>query len=310
MINEIELQKYPLISNVFRYLNKNYFLYSKTYEYILSSFNDKYLSFCEDLLSALHKKCKSEDNFENAIKAFIKYSHEYLLLQSKLEKEGKYLYSTFDEANKNVYQNERMNEYYLDGLLLSQVLWPNHYKMGQYLLQHTSLAGPSSMILNVPSGTGIYSYLIARYFKYKRLYSVDISIYSKSYTETLLQCSNLDTEKIAVETGDVFNLEYDREFDFVICDELLEHVEAPEDLLGRLSNFLKDTGAVFLTTAIYAAAIDHIYLFNNVSAVRALVNREFQIVSELILPVSLQKYKPHVNKVPLNYACILRNRIK
>lgn len=305
MITETQLQKYPLTRGAFEYINKNYPLFLKTGEYILKSFDDKYLSFCEGILSILRKKCRTEINFMNSQKAFIRYSHEYLLLQSKLLREGRYLYSSFDEVNSNVYQTEKMREYYLDGLLLSQILWPNHYRIGQYFIRQRNLTNLSSAVLDAPSGSGIYSYLIARYFRFGRLDSLDISPYAKAYTERLLRHCLSGTGKITLKTGDIRGLKDKEGFDFIVCGELLEHMENPGGLLKKLSCLLKDKGTLFLTTAVYAAAIDHIYLFNNVNEARRLIAKYFRIRSELILPISTDEYRPQMDKVPLNYACIL-----
>ena len=79
-----------------------------------------------------------------------------------------------------------MDEYYLDGLFLSQILWPNHYKLGKYFLKQRNSTDSSSRILEVPSGAGIYTYYISQYFKYKQLYAYDISEYSIEYTKQIL----------------------------------------------------------------------------------------------------------------------------
>jgi len=87
--------------------------------------------------------------------------------------------------------------------------------------------------------------------------------------------------------------------------EQLEHVEKPDELISKLSFLLKDDGRIFLTTAIYAAAVDHIHLFHNVADVRNSVKGNFKIDSELSLPVSLQDYDEGMNNVSINYACLL-----
>jgi len=306
MINDKQLEMYPLTKNVLEYMNTHYVLYAKTYAYIKDVFNEDFLAFSENILSLVKRKLGSDDKFVKCIKAFIKYSHEYFILQVKLNKSGKYLYSSFQEVNHDIYQSEKMNEYYLDGLLLSQILWPNHYIMGKYFIDHAELTKPSSIILDIPSGTGIYAYFLSRHFRFSKLYSYDISPHARMYAEDLLISSSRDTSNISFGICDIYEINQDRKFDFIVCGELLEHVDNPEKLLHKIKSLLKDNGSVFLTTAIYAAAIDHIYLFNNVNEVRVLLNKCFTITSELILPTSLEAYNEEMNKVPINYACILR----
>jgi len=300
------LEKYQLATKVLGYAKERYPIFLKTHEYIYRTFDEGYFSLFEEMLTLLRKKCRTEDRFEKALKSFIKYSHEYLILQARLMRDGRYLHSSFDEVNKNVYQADKMDEYYLDGLLLSQFLWPNHYNIGQFFISQQALTDPSSLILNVPSGTGIYSYFIARYFDYKKLYSVDISPYSVRYAKDLLNCSSLGTERMEFEAKDIYDFAEEGLFDLIVCDELLEHLEDPEKLLLRLASLLKEDGRLFLTTAVYAAALDHIYLFKNVDEVRKLIDRNFVRLSEKILPTSLENYNPEMDMVPVNYACILK----
>lgn len=301
------LREYPNIASIFEYVNKRYSLFSKTFNYISASFDDDYLIFCEEIATVLRKMYSTEASLTNCLNAFIKYSHEYLLLQVSLSRKGKYFYSSFDEVNQSVYQSDMMNGYYLDGLLLSQILWPNHYKIGRYFISLKNTAGASSAILDMPSGAGIYSYFIIRHFQFKELSSIDISPYSISYTKKLLTSAGLlDTKKISLRVQDVYDIDDSLRYDFIVCGELLEHLEDPEKLLMKLRRLLTDQGMLFLTTAIYAAAIDHIYLFKNIDEVRDLLRKYFQICSELILPVSLKEYKAEMTNTPINYACVLR----
>jgi 2-polyprenyl-3-methyl-5-hydroxy-6-metoxy-1,4-benzoquinol methylase len=307
LITDAEFDQYPLAKEVLEFVNRNFILFAKGYAYIRKFFDEQYLALAEELLGVIRDVAGTEENFRKRIKAFINLSIHVLVLQQKLEKTGKYECASFEDANRDVYQNKKMEDY-MDGLLLSQILWPNHYRFGQHFIQNRSLTSPSSEILDAPAGDGIYSYYIARYFDYKSLYSVDISPYSILYTEQLLKHSGLDTGRITVELINIYDLQDEKRFDFITCGELLEHVEDPGKLLSKLQALLKDNGSLFLTTAIFAAADDHIFLFNNVDEVHAVFENQFQIVSELILPTSLEPYSPDMNKVPMNYACFLKKK--
>jgi 2-polyprenyl-3-methyl-5-hydroxy-6-metoxy-1,4-benzoquinol methylase len=304
------LVKYPITNRVFDYMKKKYFFYQNTYNMILDNYSDRHFAFCEEILGLLREKCKTEEKFVDSLDAFIKLSHEYLLLQNKLENDEKYIYSSFGEINDKVYQDGTvMENYYLDGMLLSQVLWPNHCRMCQYFIGLNYLTGPSSCILDVPSGAGIYTYLAVKHFKFNALLSVDISPYAKKYTENILKNSGMDKSNIFLETADISVMDNEKKYDLIVCGELLEHVENPRDLLAKLNTILKEDGAIFLTTAVYAAAIDHIYLFDNVDEVRHILSEVFHVSGELILPLSGIGYEPDMDKVPINYACLLKKRI-
>ena len=70
---------------------------------------------------------------------------------------------------------------------------------------------------------------------------------------------------------------------------------------------MADDGELFLTTAIWAAAIDHIYLFTRAQEVRDMLEKYFIIESELVLPVMANK-GPEDEKTPLNYAAVLKKK--
>lgn len=305
MIDKGGLSKYPVTDEAFLYIKQNDILFSKTLNYIIENFDEKYLSACEELMSLLRKKYAEKQAFYKSLEAFIKFSHEYLFLQAKLNKEGRYLHSSFDEVNSNVYQSRKMTEYYLDGLFLSQVLWPNHYKMVSFFLNDRNRLNFYPRILDVACGSGIYTYHMARAFNYGYLKALDISQCSIDYTDAILKCSSMKSDKIALETADIFKFCDDAKYDFVVCGELLEHVSDPSALLGKLKDILTDDGKIFMTTAIYAAEIDHIYLFNNVREVRDILIKDFDILEELILPVSLKEYTAGMDRVPINYSCFL-----
>lgn len=310
MIDTSVLNRYPITDEIFQYIKKNDVLFSKTLNYIIENFNEQYLFRCEELMSLLRKKYIDKQTFDRSLEAFIKFSNEYLFLQARLNMEGKYLNSSFDEVNSSVYQSEKMSEYYLDGLFLSQVLWPNHYKMLSFFLSDRNRLSFYPRILDIACGSGIYSYQIARNFNYGYLRALDISQSSIDYTDAILKCSSLKSSKIELEVADIFKFRDSAKYDFVICSELLEHVNNPSALLDKLITILTDNGTIFLTTAIYAAEIDHIYLFNNVGEVRDLIGKNFDIGEELILPISLKEYTPTMDKVPINYSCFLSHAKK
>ena len=306
MIDPATLKQYPLASYVFEYLDARYVLFRKTAQHILAHFDDAYLAWCEVLFGMVDRRQPGHSGLEAGLKAFIRYSNEFLKLQARLNREGRYLHASFAEVNRTVYQSPLMDQYYLDGLFLSQVLWPNHYRMGLFFRDCAGCVNLDSEVLDVPSGTGIYSRIIKTDFRFKRLLSVDISDHSRRYTEYVLSSCPSAAGFVQVERQDLFEIEGESRFDFISCGELLEHVESPPAFLAQLDRLLKPTGTLFLTTAIYAAAIDHIWLFRNVAEVREMLRPRFHTVSELVLPVSLNEYQPDMDREPINYACVLR----
>jgi cyclopropane fatty-acyl-phospholipid synthase-like methyltransferase len=110
---------------------------------------------------------------------------------------------------------------------------------------------------------------------------------------------------VEVKKKDIFDIE--GKWDRVICGELLEHLECPDELLKKLDSLISTEGKIFLTAAIWAASIDHIYLFKSAKEVRELLNKYFKIERELVLNVFSNK-KSEDERTPINYACILSKK--
>jgi len=307
--DEMLLSDYPLVSKTFNILKKEYPSFLKTRDYIFTNFGEDYFNEFELFLGFYVHEAADGESSENALfrklKSFIRYSHEFLVLQVKLNRTKEYQYRSFKEVEERVYKNSMMSDYYLDGLALSQYLWPNHYKMNRFLIDGLRQAGAFNRAIDVPCGPGVQSWLIRRHLRINSMSICDLSEYSVRYARKLHQyfgeAGAFDASRRSIE-------ECDSEFELVVNGELLEHVEDPARMLTMLDRLLAKDGIVYLTTAIFAAAIDHIYMFRSVQQVREMLEERFMIVAELALPVSLKQYRQDMYNEPINYACFLRRK--
>lgn len=234
---------------------------------------------------------------------FIHFSLEFLQLQVELDKTGSYRLHSYQEAFDTVYNNpEVMTKRYLNGLLLSQAFWINHYKMFAFFRQNFCLGNATQgSMLEVPIGTGIYSSEFIRHNPGWISIGYDISESAVHFAKQLIQAHNGLSMDIRKEN--IFDLSTEQKYDNIIRGELLEHLEKPTELLAKLKDLLADDGKLFLTTAIWAASVDHIYLFKSAQEVRDMILPYFKIESEIVLNVFDKK--PDDEKTPISYACVL-----
>ncbi len=251
---------------------------------------------------AFEKSSRNLEGYGKALGDFIALSEEFVRLQLELDATGHYKYSNYDEVRTAVYDNaELMESRYLNGLLLSQAFWINHYKMLMFFIEyfcHPSAA--TGTLLEVPSGTGIFISEFARMNPGWGATALDLSESSVAFTR---EVSRLNGAAVNAIKSDVFDLPEDRRFDRIICGELLEHLEQPELLLEKLARLVAPNGIIFLTTAIWAANIDHIYLYVSAREAREMIAKFFAIDSELVLNVK-DGARPEDERTPINYACI------
>ena len=277
---------------------------------LLESYGEDYLRFVDEHAGfVFHRKPQHEAEIEKAVKAYTHYSMEYLYLQYQLEasEEARYQCASFEDGRREVYDNPAVMEgYYLDGLYLSLALWPNHYRMLRYFLdQFISWLPQKGHFLELPVGSGSYSaYGLLGKPGWTGL-GVDISASAIEYSRQVMSYWGL-TNRLGVEFGEgQKTLPWaDGSFDAVITGELLEHLDDPATFLGECVRVTKPGGFLFVTTAIYAASVDHVFMFEDVESVnRMLSGSGATLWSYLAIPV--RPGDPVRPRVPINYAAIL-----
>ena len=243
-----------------------------------------------------------------AVRAYVMLSHEFQKLQIKLEETGRYLLSTERETFEQVYsQSDVLGGYYLPGLLLTQALWPNHFGMAKAFEEFYLPALPSgARVLEVGVGTGFHLRSMIDHGSLGHYDGVDISPFALDFAKKYAldddaACSTSFVLQNATE-GLAFD---DATFDAAICGEVLEHVERPDTLLREIARVCKPGAPFFMTTAIFAAAIDHIYLFENARQVRELVLQNgWTSERDWIFPVYASE--PEDSRKPASIAFLLR----
>ena len=63
------------------------------------------------------------------IRCYLKMTEDFTYEHIRFLESGEYSVSSFDDVEKRVYGNPEVMEYYINGVLLSQILWKHHYSM-------------------------------------------------------------------------------------------------------------------------------------------------------------------------------------
>ena len=285
--------------------------FEKGIQRLIESYGESYLKFANEHIAFLfHRGPDHGVVLEQAVKAYTRYSLEYNYMQEKLEMSGvaRYQCSSFDEGRREVYDKpEIMEGYYLEGLYLSLILWPNHYRMLRYFLDQFMPGLPDKgHLLELPIGTGTFATYGLRDKPGWTGIGVDLSPSSLAYSRNLIQYWGLGG-RLQAEFGEgQKTLPYaDNTFDSLITGELLEHLDDPASFLQECVRITKPGGFLFVTTAIYAAAVDHVYMFEDVASInQMLAGSGSTLWSYLALPVRAAEGLRSL--VPTNYASILQ----
>lgn len=194
---------------------------------------------------------------------------DYLKMISDMRTEGKFFYKNSVyrcknqlEAFENVYSKKEVMSYYMNALLISQILWKHHFNTFMFFKNELSTIIPPKedlKILDVGPGHGFFSFLVKKEFpNYAVIDIVDISETSLSMTKKIL---GFDGDKISYYHKDVFDYTDNVKYDFIVLGEVIEHLDDPKSILKKLSNLLAKDGILWITTPTNSPALDHVYLF-------------------------------------------------
>lgn len=280
---------------------------------IENQINDKFnFEFAERICSTGLKISGSWDQYFSNLNNLKEMSMDFLKLQVELEKTGHYKYSSFNEVLNSTYQNDDVEgPDYLWGLYFSEIFWKVHYNfVSFFLVDFIKNLPKNGTILEVPSGTGFFLCEFLRRNPTWDGLGVDISESSIEFSKKLLDSNNISNDSYKIIKQDFLKLDETKQFDIICCGEFLEHLENPLDALKKFHRLLNKNGKIFITVAVWAANIDHIYLYRSAEEVRNHIRESgFKIEKELVQAVFEKDEKnPEKNKIPVNYAAILSIR--
>lgn len=250
----------------------------------------------EQVVSALFP---SPEAIAAAVKGYATFAMQSMRLQAAFERERQYKAKTHEQASSEVYFNEaHMMQEYLPGLLLSHFLWPHHYRQLQFFesafVQAMRVAGATSF-MEVGIGTGLYSGLLLRKLPGIKGTGIDISPSSKSFTEAQMAALGV-ANRYHVELRDITSTALEPRTDWLVCVEVLEHLDDPVSFLRGLRRNMAPGARAFITAALNAAHADHIYLYRNSNEVLDhLVDAGFTLEQSFVGAA----YKPSSPGVPV-----------
>lgn len=187
-------------------------------------------------------------------------------------REGRYRLSTFEAAMAEVYSDHAYMARYVNGLLLTQVLWFNHVATFEMFLHRVIGAQTKPFdYLEVGPGHGLAVYFAAASPLSRSLDAWDVSAVSLRETQTALDKMGVTKPVSLIEVDILKAGQSARRYDLVVISEVLEHLERPDQALKFLHTALNDDGRIFINVPLNSPSPDHIYLLASPDEVTALV---------------------------------------
>jgi len=250
-----------------------------------------------------------EISLDDAVDAYLRVCRDMLVAQIQFARTGVYNCQSSDVVNKTVYSNPEIMSYHMQGIALSQFLWPNHYAMYDFFCQELATDGNLvQSYLEIGAGHGLFLSKALEMFKNASFTVVDISEVSINMARKIIHHMSECLDKVQFQHQDVMLFDDKPIFDFITMGEVLEHVENPKFLLDKIYKLLKPKGRAYISTCCNCASIDHIYLFKNVEDIRKLfAEARLNIDREIVLPVeTISKDKSECREI--NYAAIVTRK--
>lgn len=283
-------------------------LHSKKIKKTIKQFDEDYFSrsntFLNKYIVLLEDNGKTLDY---AIDCYLQMIADVYYESVQFMRSGQYTSTSFEEVNKRVYNNPKVMEYYMHGLVLSQFLWSHHYEILLYFNKSISNnIGQIKNYLEIGGGHGLYISEAIEIIGNQANYDlVDISPSSLDISKKMIGNKNVNFY-----LKDVFEYFPEKKYNWITMGEVLEHVEDPIKLLQKLHSLLDDKGKAFITTPTNAPAIDHIYLFKNAQDIRDVINAAgFKIdKEECIFSEDLPKELLEKHKISMMYIGVISKK--
>jgi 2-polyprenyl-3-methyl-5-hydroxy-6-metoxy-1,4-benzoquinol methylase len=307
---EISKTQYPVLAETVTYLSNNAVFFRRLFPKLLNPEFD--FAYAEQICKAALVALSNDWNqYYKAVHSLIDFSMGFLKLQMGLKKTGKYLYSTFEEVEKNVYSKSGEGPDYLWPLYFSEIFWKVHYGFVMFFRKDfVNQNLKTGTVLEVPIGSG---YFLCEFLKNNPNWKgigIDLSKKCIDFSQMILDAHNVSKHTYELKKENLWTYDPNEKFDRIICGEFLEHLEDPLACLKKLHTLLNNEGKLFLTVAVSAAMIDHIYLYHNSQEVRNHIYAAgFKIEKELVQSVfDKDAHDPEKSDIPASYAAILSKK--
>jgi 2-polyprenyl-3-methyl-5-hydroxy-6-metoxy-1,4-benzoquinol methylase len=224
------------------------------------------------------------------------------------QRHDRYRHATYAEVAGSVYQNDEYMRRYMYGLALTTYLWPNHRVMRRFFLEQLP-RDRAGTYLEIGPGHGMFFLAALRASGFTRFEGIDISPTSCAMTEAIVGSGLFGQHAgYAIRCRDFLAADDEpSSCSAVVMGEVLEHVEAPLAFLVKIRSLVAPGGFVFVTTAINAPAVDHIWLFRNPAEVTAMADEAgLQVTAQLVVPYTGMSLEESLQaRMPVNIALAL-----
>jgi len=250
---------------------------------------------------------RGEEGIEQAVDAFVQFTTDVNLAQARYEADGQYQYQSFAEVNEIHYSQDSEMQGYLWGIYLTNFLWAHHLEICFFFRDRfLERASAAEELIEIAPGHGGWGAWALHVLDNATLRGFDISPTSIEIASSLTRAAGMGA-RAQYEERDALDLtELDEECaDAGITSFLIEHLEDPAQLFRVINHLLRPGEIFFVTGALTAAQIDHIYEFRKESELVAMAEDSGLRVLET-LSTNPKRLFPRARFVPRSMALLVQ----
>ncbi len=266
-----------------------------------------------DEIVSLHLEWAVAARGDNAVpecgKAFVEFCMSVNMAQARYEQSGSYAAASFDECYSDIYAREQMDDY-LWGSFLTNLLWAHHFQLIlMFRDRFVDRLPDDASIMELAFGHGAWGVWALSCRPDAELTGYDISPSSIAIAEAIATAAGVN-DRVHYLQGDALRIPSNLQgrADACICNFLVEHLEHPGELFDAVQRLLRPDGVAFITGALTAAQVDHIYEFKRESELMVMAEDHGLRVLET-LSTAPQRTLKDARSVPRSMALIVQNRI-
>jgi 2-polyprenyl-3-methyl-5-hydroxy-6-metoxy-1,4-benzoquinol methylase len=264
----IDAQAYPHLASLVTRLSEQW---PEHVTYLAKSFagrDSSNMEIAEELAIIIGKLSVGIEGGIEALCADYRFLCEDIVPPEELyfRRNGSYRLTRFEDANSECYANAKFMYRYMNGLLVSNVMWSNHTAaMTHFVRTYLPTLNDSSAHLEIGPGHGIFLYFAASMTSVKSVTAWDVSPTSIANTRHALATLGVN-KPVSLVLQNLFNAggaDAGGNFDSIVMSEILEHMENPVEALRSAAVWLKSSGQIWVNVPANSPAPDHIYLFTS-----------------------------------------------
>lgn len=274
------------------------------------------LGFSETLSEMICTLAKSFPDGLPSLASDYRFISEKIILPEELHfrRTGEYRLKTFADALEQVYSRTEFMSRYMNGLLITDVIWLNHCRcMKHYSERFLPSLKDGANLLEIGPGHGLLLALAAREKRVGSLDAWDVSEASLETSKHSLAALSPQA-RVRYKLRDIFSGDpgEDERFDAIVFSEVLEHLENPEAAVDVIFSLCRPGGLVWLNVPANSPAPDHLFLIRHPDEAAALFRSAgFEIVETANFAMSGTTYEKAVaDRLTISCVVVARRPIE